>query len=110
MQRCTDCGLYIFRPQFACTNCLSTSLEWRESTGNGVINSYSIVRRPAYPDLPEIYAVVAVEMQEGWYMMSNLIDCDIGDVRIGLRVAVKFVEVGGTTLPFVVPDSRLLKS
>jgi uncharacterized protein len=103
VQRCAECGLHVFRPQIACTRCLSTSLEWTEATGRGVVNSFSIVRRPAYPELPSVYAVVAAEMEEGWYMMSNLIHCHDADVRIGMQVQTCFVEISGTSLPFVEP-------
>jgi uncharacterized protein len=107
VQRCSDCGSYIFRPQFACTHCFSTDLNWVEASGRGVINSFSAVRRPAYPELPNPYVVVVVEMAEGWYMMSNIIGCMVDDVHIGMRVVVKLIHYGDVALPFVVPQASL---
>jgi uncharacterized protein len=103
VQRCRECGLYVFRPQYACTRCLSTALEWEVSSGTGSVHSFSIVKRPAYPELPVPYAVVVVEIDEGWFMMSNLINCTVDDVRIDMRVRVAFRDCGGMTLPFVEP-------
>lgn len=105
VQRCSECGSYIFRPQFACTQCFSADLVWVEASGHGVINSFSTVRRPAYPELPDPYVVVVVKMAEGWYMMSNLIDCAVDEVHIGMRVVVKFVRYDDIALPFVEPDT-----
>lgn len=103
VQRCRQCGLYVFRPQYACTRCLSTDLEWVASSGTGSVHSFSIVTRPAYPELPVPYAVVVVEIDEGWFMMSNLINGTVDDVRIDRRVRVAFRDCGGMTLPFVEP-------
>jgi uncharacterized protein len=103
VQRCPSCGKYIFRPQYACTNCLTTPLEWVDATGYGVINSYSVVRRPAYPELPDVYVVLALEMEEGWFMMSNLIGCQVEDVRVGMEIQTTFVDYGALTLPFAAP-------
>jgi uncharacterized protein len=55
-----------------------------------------------------MYVVVVVVMEEGWHMISNIIDCTVGEVRIGMRVRVKFVEYEGIHLPFVVPDTSVV--
>lgn len=104
VQRCTDCQRFVFRPQYACIGCLSTNLDWTESSGTGSVNSYSVVSRPAYPELPVPYAVVTVELDEGWFMMSNLIGCKVNDVQIGMRVRATFRDCGGMSLPFVEPE------
>lgn len=104
VQRCDGCRAYVFRPQYACTRCTCTNLQWVESSGRGVINSFSVVRRPAYPDLPEVYVVVVVAMEEGWSMMSNIVGCDVDAVRIDQDVRAKFVDFEEFSLPFMVPD------
>jgi hypothetical protein len=108
IQRCDDCGTYVFRPEAFCTSCFSESLTWTDVSGDGAIHSYSIVRRGAYPELPPVYAVVSVAMAEGWFMMSNLIDANVSDVKIDLPVRVRHVTYGELHLPFVVP--RVLQS
>ena len=104
VQRCDDCGAYVFRPEFACTTCFSERLTWTEATGRGTVHSYSTVWRAAFPELEAPYVVVSVEMAEGWYMMSNLVGCTLDDVRIDLPVRVRFVEYDRRHLPFVEPD------
>lgn len=104
VQRCEPCHTYVFRPQYACTRCTSTELRWVEASGHGVLNSFSVVRRPAYPDLPQVYVVVVVEMEEGWSMMSNLVGCDVESVHIGQEVHAEFFDFDGVSLPFMVPN------
>jgi len=77
-------------------------LEWVRSSGFGTINSFSVVKRPAYPQLPSVYAVVAVEMDEGWFMMSNVVDCEVAEVCVDARVQVAFRSIEGMALPFMV--------
>jgi uncharacterized protein len=108
VQRCQECGQHVFRPQFGCTRCLSTQLEWVDASGRGSLHSYSVVRRPAYPELPDVYVVVVVRMEEGWHMMSNLIDCAIEDIEVDMPLATKFVHYEDMALPFVVPDREIV--
>ncbi len=39
------------------------------------------------------YAVVAVELEEGPRMVTNLVDCKVEDIEIGLPVEVVFDDV-----------------
>jgi uncharacterized OB-fold protein len=42
-----------------------------------------------------------VELDEGPRMMTNVIDCPVDDVHVGMRVEVAFAtEVDGIALPF----------
>lgn len=46
VQRCEDCGHYVFTPEVACTACLSDSLAWVPSSGLGVLYSFTVIHRP----------------------------------------------------------------
>lgn len=104
VQRCDDCGKYVFRPEFACTSCLSERLTWSRSTGRGTLHSFSVVHRAPTPAFTTPYIVACVEMDEGWYMMSNLIDCSPEKAAIGMRLRAKFVSHGDIALPFMTPS------
>ncbi len=90
VQRCEDCGTYVFIPQPCCGECLSEKLEWVESSGRGTLYSYTTVHRPQQPSFRVPYTVVVVELEEGWYMLSNLIGVEPGDVEIGSPLEVCF--------------------
>ena len=63
-----------------------------ESSGNGTVLSWTIVRHPvseAYADdIP--YVIALIKLQEGPTMMSSIIDFDPESVRSGMRVEVSF--------------------
>ena len=107
VQRCGDCEAFVFIPQPLCTNCQSRSLEWVESSGRGSIYSLTTVHRPQRPEFDVPYTVAIVELDEGWYMLSNLIDCSDEQRRIGQAVEVCFEKMSDEiTLPYFRPAAR----
>ena len=61
---------------------------------------------PAFADsLP--YNVAIVTLDEGPRLVTNVVECDNGDLRIGMRVSVHFEEVAdGVTVARFAPESR----
>lgn len=107
VQRCAACGHYVFIPQPACTRCLSSALEWVRSSGRGRVYSYTVVWRPQQPAFEVPYTVAIVEMDEGWKTLTNIVDCPVDDVRVGMDVEVKFVPMSEEiTLPMFRPAGR----
>lgn len=90
VQRCDDCGRRFFTPLPACPACLSRNWAWVASSGAGTLYSFTVVRRPARPDRPVPYVIGLIDLDEGWTMMSNVVDCDPDRLRCGARVAVRF--------------------
>jgi uncharacterized OB-fold protein len=72
VQRCADCEEYVFIPQVVCPRCLGGDLEWVASSGRGTLYSYTIVHRPQQPAFEVPYVPIIVELEEGWFMLSNL--------------------------------------
>jgi len=51
--------------------------------------------------------VALIELEEGVKMMSNVVDCDVSDVKIGMEVEVVFDDVTDeVTLPKFRPVSK----
>lgn len=71
------------------------TLEWVESPGRGEIYSYVnfTTDRMAYPAMKVPYSVVLVELEEGVRLVSNMIDLEPDEVRIGLPVEVAFDDI-----------------
>lgn len=104
IQHCRSCGEHIFIPQPACTRCLSGDMEWVESTGRGELYSYTVVHRPQQPAFEVPYTVVIVQLEEGFFMLSNLIDCDEADIEVGMPVEVVFHKMtDDISLPYFRP-------
>ncbi len=104
IQRCDDCGTYVFIPGPVCTNCFSEALEWVATSTRGTVYSYTVVHRPQRPQFKVPYVVAIVEFEEGFHLMTNLIGVEPDAVRIGMPVEAEFVERSETiTLPYFKP-------
>lgn len=104
VQRCSQCAAHVFIPRPFCPECLSDTLAWVESSGRGRVYSFSVVHRPQRPEYQVPYAVAIVELEEGWHMLSNLVDCEVEEVEIGMPVEVTFQRMSDEiSLPFFRP-------
>ena len=96
MQRCSDCGAFIWTPRPACYECGSEQLEWTELSGKGRVYSFTVIRQVVgraaskafEKDIP--YVIAWVDLDEGPRMISNIIGCGVDAVELGMNVAVVF--------------------
>jgi hypothetical protein len=102
-QRCMTCGHTVFEPAPLCRWCTGRILQWEESIGQGDVYSWTVAYRPQSEAFTIPYAPVIVNLDEGFQMLSNIIDCDTNDLAVGMRVQVVFCEVGQMTLPYFKP-------
>ncbi len=95
IQRCVACGSWQFFPQASCRRCWSQRLEWVEARGRGTVYAYTVIHRAPSrgfeADLP--YTVALVDLEEGVRMMSNIVEADPEEVRVGMPVEVVFEAV-----------------
>jgi len=99
VKRCDDCGAHHHYPRDHCPFCFSPHTQWCEASGRGTIYSYSVMRRAEL-----LYVIAYVSLEEGTTMLSNIVDCDPDQVRIGQAVKVTFRPTeGGPPLPMFVP-------
>ncbi len=104
VQRCTACGHRVFIPEEVCTACLSPALAWAPSSGRGVVYSFTVVWRPQQPGFQPPYVPAIVEMEEGWHLLTDIIDCPVEAVHVGLPVEVAFRRMSDEiTLPYFRP-------
>jgi len=104
VQQCADCGAFVFIPKPVCGACFGTKLAWVESRGRGTLYSYTVVHRPQQPAFAVPYVVAIVELEEGWHMLSNLVDVAPDDVAIGMPLEVVFEAMSDEiTLPYFRP-------
>ncbi|HMA81894.1 MAG TPA: Zn-ribbon domain-containing OB-fold protein [Candidatus Binatia bacterium] len=105
MQKCGNCGTWVFPPRPVCGDCASEKLEWVPVSGKGKIFCFTIIRevvgtalRGFGPDIP--YVTAWVDLDDGPRFCSNVIGCPIEQVRIDMPVEVVFQDSGdGITLP-----------
>jgi uncharacterized OB-fold protein len=99
IKKCTVCGQAHHYPRALCPFCGSDRTEWIPTSGRGTVYSYSVMRRAAPP-----YAIAYVTLPEGPTMMTNIVDCDLDQIRVGQNVKVVFKPSdGGAAVPMFTP-------
>jgi uncharacterized protein len=99
LKRCATCGAAHHFPRPVCPFCMSAETRWIEASGQGVVYSFSVMRR-----VPQPYALAYVTLEEGVTMMTNLVDCDLDALAVGMRVRVAFKPSdGGPPVPMFTP-------
>lgn len=99
LQCCSECKLYCYPAAPGCPNCLSMDMEWVPVSGRGTIISWAIFHRQYIPAYPVPYNVIAVRLDEGPIMISNLEGQQPEGTWIGQPVSLVYVEVTGIVLP-----------
>jgi uncharacterized OB-fold protein len=102
VQRCAGCGAHRFPARDQCSGCLSRESTWVTTGGRGTVFSFAVMHQVYHPgfaaEVP--YAVVVIELAEGARVLSNLVDCAVADIRIGMPVEVVFEDLSPeVTLP-----------
>jgi uncharacterized OB-fold protein len=91
-QQCAACGQRQLFPRLLCHRCLATDLRWAEASGRGRVISHTTIHQAAHPafaaEVPYLYALV--ELDEGPRVLTNLVQVDPEEVRIGMAVKVRF--------------------
>ena len=104
VQCCGACGAYVFIPQPVCSHCQSDALGWVQSSGRGTLYSFTTVHRPQSPAFEVPYTVAIIELDEGFHMLSNLVECEPEAMQIGMRLEVTFRRMSDEiTLPMFRP-------
>ena len=89
-------------PRALCVACAGDT-EWVEASGRGTLHTYTIIRQnrsPAFAALSP-YAVGIVELEEGVRMMSNIVECDVEQLEVGMALEVLLLKAADDVgLPF----------
>ena len=95
IKRCKECKQAHYFPRALCPFCLGET-DWEESSGEGVIYTYTVTRRsPTGP-----FSLGYVTLREGPTIYTNFVDCDFDRLKIGATVKVVFKPTeGGPPLP-----------
>jgi uncharacterized protein len=102
VQCCTSCDAYQFYPRALCASCAGET-EWVDASGRGTLHTFTVIRQnrsEAFAALSP-YAVGIVELEEGVRMMSNIVDCDVEELEVGMALEVLILKAADDVgLPF----------
>jgi uncharacterized OB-fold protein len=103
--RCQACRTWIHPPAPRCPACLANEVEPEAVSGRGEVLTYTFNHQPwvPAPDHPYPIAIVELPEQQGLRLTTNLVNCEPGDVRVGLRVQVVFEQHEDVFVPLFEP-------
>jgi len=105
LHRCNICDRHYW-PASRCIEHGDREMQWVESSGCGELHTYTVMHRVLVPAFKEKapYVVGVIQLDEGPFFHSNVVDCDLTDVRVGMRLTAMMVEhESGLTTPIFKP-------
>ena len=91
--RCQSCLRYFHPPVGVCFRCHSRDVAPVPVSGRATVATYTINQHPWFGDaFPTPYVIAIVELEEDpeTRLTTQIVDCPVEDVRIGLPVEVEF--------------------
>jgi uncharacterized protein len=103
--RCQDCAYYIHPPSPRCPKCLGGQLVVEPVSGRARLFSYTVNYQPWAPGAPVPYVIGLVQLNEqaGLRLTTNIIDCAVDEVQIGMELEVVFEQHEDVWLPMFRP-------
>ncbi len=93
LQKCGSCGCTIWFPRRICPECQSFDISSYEASGKGTIYTFSVTWRAQGPWAAcSPYVLAYIELEEGPRVMTNIVECEVEDLKIGDPVEVVFAE------------------
>ncbi|MET0378312.1 MAG: OB-fold domain-containing protein [Spongiibacteraceae bacterium] len=103
--RCQDCSYYVHPPVRFCPQCESRKVEPEPVSGRGVVTSFTVNHKQWLPNLPVPYvlALVSIAEQEDVRLVTNIVNCPVDSVNIGMPVQVRFEQNEDLWVPLFEP-------
>ena len=108
LQRCNACNIVLWFPRRNCPKCWTEDVSTFDAKQTGTIYSFTVVRKGkgVFQDVGP-FVIAYVELADGPRIMTNIVDCDIDALRIGMPVEMVFHDTGeGSALYRFRPASR----
>ena len=104
LQRCDICHRYTYYPTGGCQWC-GGPLRYEDVDVTATVNTWTMSMLEFGPGLetPYVVAIVNPECEPGLQVMTNLVNCRVSDIRIGMRVKPLIVHDEDRALLFYEP-------
>lgn len=92
--RCVSCGRVHVPPRKSCPKCFHSGTEWVELSGEGVLQTFTVVRRQlaaVRQPVPVVFGLIRLDGADT-ALLHRIGEVPADAVRIGMRVRVKFAE------------------
>jgi uncharacterized OB-fold protein len=110
IQHCDQCGQFQHFPEAVCTRCgVSAHLSYKPVSGLGEVYSFVVTHQTRIPGLadevPYVIAWIELPEQKGLRLVTNVLNCDVASVRVGMPVRLVVEMRGDFALPQFEPRS-----
>lgn len=105
--RCSECRTYVHPPAPLCPDCHSRNLSPEAVSGRATLHTFTINHHSWIPGFDPPYAIAIVDLPEqaGLRLTSNIVNCELDAIEIGMPLRVVFEGVDdGVFLPLFEPD------
>lgn len=109
--RCADDGTWIHPPTPICPRCHGKHLRPEPVSGRAAVTTFTVNHQPWMPgpDVPFVLAIVEFPEQDGLRLTTNIVDCPVDAVHVGMPVRVSFErhddDPDPVYIPLFVPDA-----
>lgn len=93
IQRCADCGLHQHYPRYLCMHCGSERVSFVSASGEGVVYSFTVIRKNGVPPFNERvpFVVAVIDLAElGARILATMPSLAPAQAHVGLRVRAAF--------------------
>ncbi len=105
---CNSCMALLHPPAPVCRYCRSGDLGRRSVAGRGVVVGFTINHQQWDPRFPPPYCVATVALEEDprVRLTTNIVDVEIGELRVGMRVTARFEHRDDVWIPLWAPSGE----
>jgi uncharacterized OB-fold protein len=109
LNRCDECGHWIYPHRPLCPECFSWKLTLTEVSGKGRLYMWTLIHQSRDPNEPLTAPIVtaAIELveQKGLRYLSRIVDCPVEVLAHDMPVMLTWVEERGRQWPAFAPES-----
>lgn len=101
LHRCNVCGRHYW-PASRCVEHGDDDMQWVEASGRGHVYTFTVMHRAYTPDKRDKvpFAIAVVQLSEGPFYHSNIVNCPYDQVAIDMALQVVMVpHESGLTIP-----------
>lgn len=92
--RCTGCGKIYFPPRIVCHDCHGREFETVQLGREGKVVTFTVIRVPPAQFADQApYAMGIIEVDPAVRVMTQIVDCDLEAIEIGMPVRLEFRKV-----------------
>jgi acetyl-CoA acetyltransferase/uncharacterized OB-fold protein len=105
---CSSCDALVHPGKPICPSCGSRDLVVRELSGRGVLFGFTVNHHFPFPGVTNPFAIAQVALDEDprVKLTTRVVEADVEDLRLGMRMEVVFEQVEDVWLPLFRPSAE----